>query len=161
MYPRALNSGESRFDHYGTIIDLTKRHGVTLEKLKFWSEAVNKLDYVYTTNVNDKQFIVVHAGYIEKNLSQKHLSVEHFYLYARDEALIEGGKSGCIIIVGHTPTISRNHKTFTDGTIFRYYNEKMDCTYYDIDCGAFFAKTKHHGNMACLRLDDEEEIYLY
>ena len=160
LYRMAIQSGVGRFDHYETIEGLIKERGVTLAKMKEWSQAIENLEYVYKTTVNEKQFIVVHAGYIEKNLSERHLTVEHFYLYARDEAYTEGGKRGCTIIAGHTPTISSRHMPYTDGTIFKYYNEDLDCTYYDIDCGAVFKKLRNHGNMACLRLDDEQAVYL-
>ena len=40
-------------------------------------------------------------------------------------------------------------------------NKKLNCTYYDIDCGAVFSKLGYEdGRMACLRLDDEKEFYL-
>ena len=141
--------------HYDTIRVMIYEDGITLEKMKKWSAALDKLPYVYETDVNGKHFITVHAGF-SPDIG------EYYYLYARDEAYESGGKKDSIIVAGHTPTISKNHITYNGGKIFKHYNEKINCTYYDIDCGAVYLKLGYNeGNMACIRFDDEKEFYLY
>ena len=112
-------------------------------------------------SVNGKHYVIVHAGYVERDKLFGQPSVEYFYMYSRDEAYLQGGKENSIIVAGHTPTISKKHEVYNEGRIFRYYNEKIKCTYYNIDCGAVFRDSLCKGNMACLRLDDLEEIYLF
>ena len=149
------------YDYYGTIRELIYEKDVSLNRLKKWSSALNDLSYLYETDINDKHFIIVHAGYVEKDKLFGQPSVEYFYMYSREEAYYQGGKENSIIIAGHTPTISKKHDMYTGGKIFTYYNEKFNCTFYDIDCGAVFRDSLGQGNMACLRLDDLEEFYLY
>ena len=149
------------FDYYHTIHRLSDERQITLSKLKEWSVALGKLPYVYETDIDGKHFIIVHAGYIESDKLVSRSTVEDFYLYAREEAYAYGGKKDCIIVAGHTPTISTRHSSYTGGTIYRHYNKDINCTYYDIDCGAVFRKLYREGNMACLRLDDEKEFYLF
>lgn len=149
------------FDYYGTIEDLVISRDVTLTQMKEWSEVLSELPFFYETDVNGKHFIIVHAGDIEPEELVGRPSVEDFYIYSREDAYRIGGKKDSVIIAGHTPTISEDRITYTCGRIFRMNNEKKNCTYYDVDCGAVFRKFKSEGNMACLRLDDETEFYLY
>ena len=60
-----LFGGENFFDHYGTIRELIEIEGVTLEVLKRWANRIRKMDFFYRQEINGKQFVVVHAGYIE------------------------------------------------------------------------------------------------
>lgn len=39
--------------------------GVTLEVLKRWANRIRNMDYFYRLEVSGKQFVAVHAGYIE------------------------------------------------------------------------------------------------
>ena len=149
------------FDYYHTIHRLYEERGITLSKLKEWSAALEKLPYTYETDVEGKHFIIVHAGYIESENLVIRPTVEDFYIYAREEAYIYGGKKDSVIVAGHTPTISSHRMTYTGGTIYKHYNKEINCTYYDVDCGAVFRKLMGEGNMACLRLDDEKEFYLF
>lgn len=151
----------SMYDYYGTIRELINKRGVTLSRLKKWSKELNKLPYLYETDVNGKHFVVVHAGYVEEGEVFGHPSVEDFYMYSRDEAYFQGGKMDSVIVAGHTPTISHRHVMYTGGRIYKRYNAKLNCTYYDIDCGAVFRRLRGKGNIACFRLDDEKEFYLY
>lgn len=149
------------FDYYGNIHELIFKKKITLRKFKEWSDIIKQLPYTYETSIDEKNYIIVHAGYIEEENLIVKPTVESFYLYARDEAYRFGGRRDSVVIAGHTPTISPNHMTYTGGTIYKYYNEKINCTFYDIDCGAVFRSQLGEGNMACLRLDDEKEFYLY
>ena len=149
------------YDYYGTIRELINKRDVSLSRLKKWSKALSALPYIYETDVNGRHFVIVHAGYIEKDQLFGYLSVEDFYIYARDEAYYQGGKRDSFIVAGHTPTISTHHKMYTGGKIFKLYNKQMNCMFYDVDCGAVFRNLIDEGNMACLRLDDEKEFYLY
>ena len=161
---------EFYFDYYGTIHRLALEHNITMTQLKQWAKALINLPYLFEEDINGKHFIVVHAGYIEDAKLKKYLkansirrsSVEDFYIYAREEAFEVGGKKDSIIVAGHTPTIASGRYTYTGGTICKLYNEEINCTYYDIDCGAVFKVLGvGDGNMACLRLDDEKEFYLF
>ena len=147
------------FDHYLTIDKLVTEKKVTLAKLKEWSSVLERLPYTYETQIDDRHFIVVHAGYCESK--EQGARAEAFYMYARDEAYLFGGKRDSIIVAGHTPTIETTCMTYTGGTIFSYYNPEINCTYYDVDCGIVFRKMYGEGNLACLRLEDEKEFYLY
>ncbi|SEQ65340.1 serine/threonine protein phosphatase 1 [Lachnospiraceae bacterium NE2001] len=149
------------FDYYGTIHSLSSERRITLNQLKKWRDALIQLPFLFEDDINGKHFIVVHAGYVEKKNLRVRSSVEDFYIYAREEAYEFGGKRDSVIIAGHTPTISPSRVTYTGGRIFKKYNKKLNCTYYDIDCGAVFSKLGYEdGRMACLRLDDEKEFYL-
>ena len=149
------------YDYYGTLREMINEKGVSLSRLKKWSDFLKNLPVIYEVNVNDKHFVIVHAGYVERDKLFEHPTVEDFYIYARDEAYMGGGKKDSIIIAGHTPTISSGHVTYTGGRIYKSYNEKKNCTFYDIDCGIVFRKTHNKGNLACLKLEDESEYYLY
>ncbi|MBO4701831.1 MAG: hypothetical protein J5625_04115 [Lachnospiraceae bacterium] len=51
---------------------------------------------------------------------------------------------------------------YTDGKVYRFYDEKKDCTFYDIDCGCAFNDSEWflNGRLACIRLEDEEVFYI-
>lgn len=149
------------YDYYETIYELIFKKNVCFSRLKSWADLLNDLDYIFELDINEKHFVVVHAGYVEKDKLFGRQSVEDFYIYARDEGYFRGGKKDSIIVAGHTPTISTHHKMYTGGKIFKLYNKQMNCMFYDVDCGAVFRNLIGEGNMACLRLDDEKEFYLY
>ena len=58
-------NGVNFFDHYGTIRELIEIEGVTLEVFKRWAHRIRNMDYFYRLEVSGKQFVAVHAGYIE------------------------------------------------------------------------------------------------
>ena len=156
------DSSWSTFDYYGTLRELIIEKGVSLTRLKKWSSVLRELPYIYETNINENHFVIVHAGYIEpERLCGNYSSVEYFYLCARDGAYMEGGKKDSTVIAGHTPTISHQYMMYTGGKIYKHYNKYINCRFYDIDCGCVYREVFGEGNLACLRLEDEKEFYLY
>ncbi len=165
---------EDAFDHYGTLWQLIDERGVTLDQLTKWADIMAGFPYLKELKVNDKNYLIVHAGYMDedslrnsplaKNSSDDELrtmalSKEHFYIYAREEALLVGGKRDTIIIAGHTPTIAGGIFGRT-GKVLRHERLEINSIIYDIDCGAGFLERYPMANMACIRLEDEEIFYL-
>ena len=148
------------FDYYGTIYGLILNQKVSLSQLKNWSKIIKALPYYYITMINDIEHIIVHAGYTEDESVLIGRKPEKFYLYAREEAYIKGGKDNAVIIAGHTPTISTDMLTYTGGKIFKYHDKRRNMTLYDIDCGAAFHGLYKGAGLSCLRLDDYKEFYL-
>jgi serine/threonine protein phosphatase 1 len=116
--------------------------------------------------IDDKHYIIVHAGYIEEKVYEKvkisllmrgMSSIEKFYIWAREEAIYEGGLSGATIISGHTPTIA-DTIFYNDGRISKIKHN--GCKFIDIDCGYVFKNIDKHANLACFKLDDETVTYL-
>ena len=159
------NSNGEYFDHYGTLEQLIFEHDVTFKQLKEWADALRDLPYFHELTVNGKDVIVVHAGYTTKeqisNMGFAATPIEKYYVYAREEAYMTGGKANAVIVAGHTPTIVREYPTFANGKIFKYHRMFDNCMFYDIDCGAVFRERFNISNMAALRLDDFEEFYLW
>ena len=44
---------------------MIENQGVTLEVLKRWADRIRNMDFFYRQEINGKQFVAVHAGYIE------------------------------------------------------------------------------------------------
>ncbi len=149
------------FDYYGTIENLIMYKDVTLAELKRWVVMIRKMPFVYRRRVNGKKFIIVHAGYLEDD-SVSAEEKEQFYLYARENAYTDGGARGNIIVAGHTPTIIKGLPMYTGGEVFRLYDEKKDCVFYDIDCGCGYKGSDwfKNGRLACIRLEDEQIFYI-
>ena len=149
------------FDYYGTIGDLISEKNVTLAELKRWADLIKEMPYVFKRTINGKKFIIVHAGYYEDD-SVPHEKMEQFYIYARNEAYTVGGVKGAVIIAGHTPTIVNGMPMFTGGEVYRFYDKKKGCTFYDIDCGCGFKDSERfkNGRLACIRLEDEQVFYV-
>ncbi len=95
------------FDVYATIYSLLNGGTVTLDDLCRWSDKICQMSYYQELIVESKNYIIVHAGYIEElpSASFRFSTLEEFYLYAREESYQFGGKPNSIIIAGHTPTI--------------------------------------------------------
>lgn len=149
------------FDLYGTISDLLERHNITLNDLIRWADIFQKMPYFKKVMENGRTCVAVHAGYTEKpeNIGENFSCIEDFYLYARGESLQFGIEHGTVIF-GHTPTVAENKFAFNNGRVFRYYNEKRDCTFYDIDCGCAFKSIRCDARLACIRLEDERIFYV-
>ncbi len=45
---------------------------------------------------------------------------------------------------------------YNDGNVFRFYDKKKDCIFYDIDCGCVFRNRQLNAKLACIRLEDEK-----
>ncbi len=149
------------FDYYGTIENLIMDKAVTLAELKRWAALIKGMPFVYKRTVNGKKYIIVHAGYYEDD-SVSSDRLEQFYIYARDEAYTIGGVKGATIIAGHTPTIIKGMPMYTGGEVYRFYDKKKDCTFYDIDCGCGYKGSDRFRNcrLACIRLEDEKVFYV-
>ena len=161
QHKRNLDSG-GYFDYYGTMKELLIREKVTLHDLCVWAAMIDEFPFFYRFPMNERDCIVVHAGYIEEEDAGKagYEDPEGFYLYAREEAVKDGGIKNGLIIAGHTPTIARGTEFYNDGEVFRYRDPVRDCVFYDIDCGCVFYELDPAATMACIRLEDEEIIYL-
>ena len=158
------DNGVNFFDHYGTIQELIEVHGVTLEVLKRWADRIREMDFFFRQEINGKRFVIVHAGYIESlegvDTDDTFNTLEDFYLYARDDAYIYGGLEHGIVVAGHTPTTLEEKLPYNEGNVYKSYDEDMDCTFYDIDCGCASRNRKSNAKLACLRLNDEKIFYV-
>lgn len=150
------------FDLYGTIGTLLGQNHVTLYDLCRWAKEVHKMPYYWKAEHADRNYIVVHAGYADRleNIGGQFGSLEHFFLYAREESLQSGGAAHSTIIAGHTPTTIKESFAYNVGNVFRYYDAAKDCAFYDIDCGCVFRERNPEAKLACIRLDDEKVFYV-
>ena len=46
------------------------------------------------------------------------------------------------------------------GNVYMMYDEDLDCTFYDIDCGCAYRKQCASAKLACIRLEDEAIFYI-
>lgn len=152
------------FDYYGTIGKLINEELVSFALLCDWAKIVEKMPYFYKININKRTCIVVHAGYIESldrvDTEESYESVEDFYLYARDDAYMCGGVEHGMIIAGHMPTIKYEEFPYNNGSVYRMYDENLDCIFYDIDCGCVMGSVQENARLACIRLEDEKIYYV-
>lgn len=150
------------FDLYGTIRSLLEQNHITLHDLCMWSAIIRQMPYYHKLILGHRKYIIVHAGYSEKmeKISTHYSSLEHFYLYAREESCQLGGVLHGTIIAGHTPTIVKESFAYNDGDVFRYYDKEKDCVFYDIDCGCVFRNRKSNAKFSCIRLEDEKIFYV-
>lgn len=149
------------FDIYGGIRQMLEK-GATLRELTDWAAMLREMPLVHELDVSGRRYIIVHAGYIEDltPVSDKYTDIVDFYLYAREEAYIYGGREHCTVVAGHTPTIVEGEITYNAGEVFRYYNEAEDCVYFDIDCGCVMRSRNEWAALACIRLEDEAVFYV-
>lgn len=165
IYKLASKDIWGSFDHYGTIRYLIYNNHVSFEELVSYKNMMDNYGYLYETTVNERHVIIVHAGYVTPEKFRPDImynDIEDYYVWARDRVYSdENGVQDTIIVAGHSPTISKSNETFNDGDVFRYYNEKLNCTMYDIDCGCAFHNPVYYPNakLACIRLDDEKIFY--
>ena len=150
------------FDLYGTIESLSKQQKITLGDLCRWADMIREMPYYKKLDVGGRICIIVHAGYAEWNEKavEGFESREQFYLYAREESIRSGGVKNGTVVAGHTPTILKKEFAFTGGKVFRKYDAKKDCVFYNIDCGCVFRDILPGARLACLRLDDETIFYV-
>ena len=124
----------------------------------------SRLRYEKKILVNDKEYIVVHAGHIEKGglgprLKNLYGSVHEFNLWARGEHLVFGGKPGSTIVFGHTPTTHEETVYYNKGKV-NIIEKEDGRRFINIDCGYVYKKFYPEANMAMIRLDDEKIYYL-
>ena len=152
------------FDYYGTIGKLINEELVSFALLCDWAKIVERMPYFYKIDINKRTCIVVHAGYIESldhvDTEESYESVEDFYLHARDDAYMCGGVEHGMIIAGHTPTIKYEEFPYNNGSVYRMYDESLDCIFYDIDCGCVMGSVQENAKLACIRLEDEKIYYV-
>jgi len=153
------------FDSYGTIGYLVKERNVPFLRLSQWAKCIRKMPYFYETMMNGRRCIIVHAGYIESlgclegvETDNDYETLEDFYLNARDDAYVYGGLEHGMVIAGHTPTTARYELPFNHGNVYRFYDENIDCIFYDLDCGYAFKEPE--AKLACIRLEDEKIFYI-
>ena len=84
------------------------------------------MDFFYRQEKNGKQYVIVHAGYIESlegaDTDDTFDALEDFYLYVRDDAYIYGGFEHGIVVAGHTPTILVEELPYNDGNVYKSYD---------------------------------------
>lgn len=150
------------FDFYGTIGTLLEQNHVTLNDLCRWSEVIRQMPYYQKVRIADRDYFVVHAGYADslENTGGRFESPKQFFLYAREESLRSGGAVHSTIIAGHTPTTVKESFAYNAGNVFRYYDAKKDCVFYDVDCGCAFRSRNQQAKLACIRLEDEKIFYI-
>ena len=164
---QALWQVSSYFDCYGTVRSLIQKKKVTLGRLAQWAACIRKMPYFYEIIMDGRRCIIVHAGYVESLESLKGVetddtydSLEKFYLTARDDAYVYGGVEHGMILAGHTPTTAIYELPFHHGKVYRVYDEKADCVFYDLDCGYGFKESNPEARLACMRLEDEKIFYI-
>lgn len=88
-------NGVSAFDYYGTISELIEVNQVNLEQLIKWAKIIRDMSFFFITEVGGRKYIIVYAGYAEtldgKDMEGSYDTMESFYIYARDDAYINGG----------------------------------------------------------------------
>lgn len=102
------------------------------------------LPFTKTINVDDKKFILCHAGvHVENDGAISDIQSPDFLLWARNE-FFNGNRPNDTVIFGHTPTSYL-------GTDDIYFGDNI----IGIDCGAVFTN-----KLGCLRLNDMKEFYV-
>lgn len=165
-YPSVYRIGTDKYD---TVKDLILNKNVKAEDMDRWADIIAGFPYYIELNINDKDYIICHAGYLDSSYYSDpdfraqmlgHISEQHFNLWAREEMLEYGGKKGVTCIFGHTPTISPRSIYYNHGKVFIYEDELRDCRFVNIDCGYVYHKVSKEANMAMIRLEDEKIFYL-
>lgn len=150
------------FDYYKTIKSLLEDFNATIGDLCRWRDLIRGMPYYLEREIQGRACVVVHGGYAEdlEKIGLGDTNPEEFYLHARVEGYLLGGKRHGLIIAGHTPTIVEGEFTYNGGDVFRYYDEEKDCIFYDIDCGCVFRELYPKAKLACIRLEDEKIFYV-
>lgn len=151
------------FDLYGTINKLLRSTAVTLNDLLIWRDMIRRMPYYAAPSVHRSMHrrpcVVVHAGYRGSGFDHED-DAKDFYLYAREEAYRDGGVRHGMVVAGHTPTVLDDEFAYSSGRVFRYYDKRKDCVFYDIDCGCVFRGKYPNARLACIRLEDEAIFYV-
>ena len=157
-------------DDYGTVKKLiTGYDELMAEDFTHWKQLMCEFPYYAKRTINGRNYIIVHAGYIDETDFHLDLSfsyprgINEFYIWARDDAIIYGGAKDSTIVFGHTPTIFPSEIFYSGGRVWYDENPKKNCRFFNIDCGLVYGKYDgvHNANLACIRLDDEKVFYLY
>lgn len=153
-----LHKTNKYFDLYGTIRLLIEKYKFSINELNEWRSFFKHMPLIYRKKIGYERYIFVHAGYPRDSLPYE--KKKEFILYSRDEAYSEGGSSGTIVISGHTPTISIENNCFTNGEVYEYYNDEIDCVYYNIDCGCVFKDQDEAAQLCCMKIEDKSFYYI-
>lgn len=157
-------------DDYGTVRNLIANNSeLVAEDFRRWKQLISEFPYYSKRTINGRNYIIVHAGYIDETDFHLDLSfsypsgINEFYIWARDDAIIYGGAKDSTIVFGHTPTIFSGEIFYDGGRVWYDENPKKNCRFFNIDCGLVYGKYDgvHNANLACLRLEDEKVFYLY
>ena len=147
------------YDQYGTVEELIRK-GVTPGQLAYWAQIIRRFKYYRIINIKGKKYIIVHASYVSeekyRRLNGTLEGISDYYIWNRDAFFYDEGR-GDTIIFGHTPTIF-DKDYFADGKVYRV--KYQGNTFIDIDCGYVYKPHYSNANMAIMRLEDEEIIYL-
>ncbi len=121
------------------------------EQVRKIYQFVKSLDYYKEITVNNKDYLLIHAGisnYVEEKPLEEYLPRELVWGRSIEGPIPFLGKKR--LIVGHTPTFNLT----PDGKAKILY---ADYAIY-IDCGCVFRE--YGGKLGCLCLDTMEEIYI-
>lgn len=138
-------------DHYGTIRQILKTQSA--DDILEMSDFFNKLPLFYKIEINNKEWILVHADCtfpLEK-------TAKDIFIWSRDLTTKGYGIQGKNIIFGHTPTICEEYNE--EGQI-QYEEGKIKSENYskiNIDCGCVF--NRKNSCLGILRLDDLKPFY--
>lgn len=128
-----------------TIEDFRK---LSADDREYILEYLEEFALYQTVKVNDKTFILVHAGLgnFDKNKALKDYTLEELAFTRADYERKYFDDDTVFIVSGHTPTLAISG----EASIYHKYNNIC------IDCGAAF----DDGRLACLCLDTMEEFYV-
>ena len=154
-------------DRYGTLRELIRDHGCDENDFQIWGDMLRELPFYKKLTVNDRDYIVVHAGYLDEDRDDlykilrmySYRDINQYYLWAREDALDVGGVPDTTIIFGHTPTIAET-AYYTGGTVFTYESRIINSKFINLDCGYVYKERFPNANMAAIRLEDEKIFYL-
>lgn len=125
-----------------------------LDKLLRWIPALpNYLE----VSVGGIDYVLAHAG-INEEILKTGEDPDDYCLWARSEFYLGNGIPGKTIVFGHTPMMTRMIDEQLSVRIWRPKDPSIHLI--GIDTGAVFSR-KFGGKMACLRLDDQKEFYVY
>lgn len=152
-------------DNYGWLLYLSDKN-VSPERVIEYIEWMEKLPLYKDITVNGRRFIIVHGGVsnssIEDNKIKEDISrnIRRDLIWNRD-CDNNSGLKDTTIVHGHTPTLLREAFKTEDSYKFQELMGKIYSTNnkYNLDCGLVFKHSK--SNLAALKLDTLEEIYLY
>lgn len=125
-------------------------------------EYVKRLPLYFLVNINSQDFILVHSGI---NTTGRFNTVNELMdsqsdediLWSREEFYMHPGVPDYTIVFGHTPVPYLHEYTKTP-VEFKIWYDTEHADKIGIDCGAVFEQAG--GQLACMRLDDQEEFYI-
>ena len=142
------------WNYNGGTVTIRKFKELNIEEQEMIIDKISKLKWYEIVEVNNKKFLLTHAGVIVKSKKGieediKRECKDEKILWNRSELLRNSNKSEYIIIHGHTYT----GRWRNDGKseIYHYDNGKK----INIDCGCARKDT-----LGCLRLEDMKEFYV-